>query len=255
VVDASPLDRRTSFGRRAEDYDRVRPEYPPEAIDLAMSRLGIGPESDVLDLAAGTGKLTRPLVERFRRVIAVEPDPGMRAVLNRATEAFRVLDGTAEAIPLDDGSVDAVFVGQAFHWFDTRVALAEIGRVLRPRGGLVLIWNAWSDAEPPVSPEADEVIRGVLERSDLEPISMESDEWEWHTKFEDTDFEELREEKVEVGPILVDAERLVTLQLSTSPFGTLSPDEFDAVERRLRRLVVGDYRLPLHVELHWTRLR
>ena len=100
----------------------MRPEYPPEAIDLAVSRLGLGPDADVLDLGAGTGKLTRPLVERFRTVVAVEPDPGMRAVLTRATEAYRVLDGRAEAIPLPDASVDAVFVGEAFHWFrpDTR---------------------------------------------------------------------------------------------------------------------------------------
>jgi SAM-dependent methyltransferase len=247
--------RATSFGRRAEDYDRVRPEYPPEAIDLVVTRLGLGPESDVLDLAAGTGKLTRPLVERFRRVISVEPDPGMRAVLSRATEAFRVLEGTAEAIPLDAAAVDAVFVGQAFHWFDSEVALPEIARVLRPRGGLVLIWNAWSDPEPPLPPEANEVMQGVLERTGLEPITVESEEWEWHTKFDGTAFEGLREEKVEVAPIPVDAERLVTLQLSTSPFGTLSPNDFDAVERRLRGLVVGEYRLPLHVELYWTRLR
>jgi ubiquinone/menaquinone biosynthesis C-methylase UbiE len=247
-------ERATSFGQRAEDYDRVRPEYPPEAIDLLVSRLGLGLGSDVLDLGAGTGKLTRPLVERVGRVIAVEPDRGMRAVLTRATEAYRVIDGRAESIPLDGASVDAVLVGQAFHWFATEAALAEIGRILRPGGGLALIWNEWSKAEPPIPAEAEEIVQGVLQRTELEPIGGESEEWEWHRKFEGTGFEELREEQVEAAPIQIDAERLVTLQLSTSPFATLSADEFDAVERRLRALIVGEYRLPLRVELYWTRL-
>ena len=116
--------RATSFGRRAEDYDRVRPEYPPAAVDLVVSRLGLGTEAVVLDLGAGTGKLTRPLVERFHRVIAVEPDPGMRAVLTRATEAYRVLDGRAEAIPLDDR-----------RWTPSSSARRSTGSTPSPRSG------------------------------------------------------------------------------------------------------------------------
>lgn len=244
--------RATSFGRRAEDYDRVRPEYPPEAIDLAVSRLGLDPDSVVLDLGAGTGKLTRPLVERFGHVIAVEPDPGMRAVLTRATEAYRVLDGRAEAIPLDDDSVDGVFVGQAFHWFATETALAEIGRVLRPRGELALIWNEWWETVPPVPPAAAELMKRVHERPTLEPHSLETDDW--LDCFARSPFAELREDRLESDGVTLDSERFVTLMLSTSGFGSLPPDEFDAIEAELRTLVTGTYRLPIATQLHTTRL-
>jgi SAM-dependent methyltransferase len=246
----------TSFGRRAADYDRVRPEYRADVIDLAVSRLGLDPDAVVLDLAAGTGKLTRPLVERFRHVIAVEPDAGMRAVLARATEAYRVLDGRAEAIPLDVDSVDAVFVGQAFHWFDRDLAFPELQRVLRPGGGLALLWNSWfHEAEPPLPPEAVEVMEGVMDRNAADPQRTGSEDWEWPGKFQDTAFEELRTETLAPTWWTLDAERLVSLYLSTSPYGTLPPDELEAVERRLRELIVGDHTLPLHAELYWTRLR
>jgi len=246
----------TSFGRRAGDYDRVRPEYRGDVVDLAVSRLGLDPDAVVLDLAAGTGKLTRPLVERFRHVVAVEPDPGMRAVLARATEAYRVLDGRAEAIPLDDHSVDAVFVGQAFHWFDRDLAFPELERVLRPRGGLALLWNSWfHEAEPPLPLEAVEVMEGVMAWNAAEPRGTGSEEWEWPSKFEETAFEELRTETFEPTGWTLDAERLVSLYLSTSPYGTLPPDELEAVERSLRELIVGEHTLPLHAELCWTRLR
>jgi ubiquinone/menaquinone biosynthesis C-methylase UbiE len=246
--------RATSFGRRAEEYDRVRPEYPAESIDLAVSRLGLGPDADVLDLGAGTGKLTRALVERFRTVVAVEPDAGMRAVLARATEAYRVLEGRAEEIPLPDASADAVFVAQAFHWFDTDVALPEIARVLRPHGGLALIWNAWSDPEPPLTAEAKELMRGVAERAGVEPIRADGESREWRNRLEGAGFDPLNEEEIECEPWPIDGERLVTLTLSTSLYGTLPPDEFERVERRLRELVTGDYHLPMHTELYWTRL-
>jgi ubiquinone/menaquinone biosynthesis C-methylase UbiE len=246
------VNRAQSFGRAAAEYDRVRPEYPPGAIDLAAARLGLGSESDVLDLAAGTGKLTRPLTERFARVTAVEPDPEMLAVLRQVTGCYLALEGRAEAIPLPDDSVDAVFVGQAFHWFATAAALGEIARVLRPRGGLALIWNEWWATEPPVPPEAAEVLKRAFERPDLEPHSMENDEW--RDCFARAPFEELREERIESDAELLDGERLVTLILSTSVFGSLPPEEFDAAEAELRRLVVGEYRLPIETQLHWTRL-
>ena len=126
------------FARPASAYERARPDYPPAAVEFLAARLRLGPGRTVLDLAAGTGKLTRPLLATGAEVIAVEPAAEMRAGLPAAA---RCLEGTAEAIPLAAGSADAVTVGQAFHWFDGEAALAEIHRVLRPGGALALIWN------------------------------------------------------------------------------------------------------------------
>jgi SAM-dependent methyltransferase len=131
------------FSRSAEAYERGRPRYPAEALALLFARLRAG--AAVLDLAAGTGALTRPLLEAGLEVVAVEPVAEMRAALPRSV---RALEGTAEAIPLAAGSVDAVVVGQAFHWFDGDAALAEIHRVLRPEGLLALFWNRRVDEDP-----------------------------------------------------------------------------------------------------------
>jgi SAM-dependent methyltransferase len=129
------------FDHNAAAYERARPSYPAEAVAHVVGHGGIGPGRRLLDLAAGTGKLTRLLVPTGADVVAVEPVAGMRAQLARALPGVEVLDGTAEDLPLPDTSVDAVTVAQAFHWFDARVALAEMARVLRPGGHLFLIWN------------------------------------------------------------------------------------------------------------------
>jgi len=133
--------RRTSFGSGADAYAVGRPSYPAEAVRWCL------PDGArrVLDLAAGTGRLTGRLVELGLDVVAVEPLAEMRAHVPTPAEA---LDGTAEAIPLDDASVDAVLVGQAFHWFDVPRAMTEISRVLRPGGTLGLLWNLIDDTAP-----------------------------------------------------------------------------------------------------------
>lgn len=126
----------------ASDYDDLRPDYAWEAIDMVVSRGELGPTSLVVDLAAGTGQLSRRLVSRGLHVVAVEPARNMRAVLDRQLPTVNVLEGTAEAVPLDDGTVDAVVVGNAFHHFVRDHALTEIRRVLRDGGSLALFW-AW----------------------------------------------------------------------------------------------------------------
>lgn len=123
-----------------DDYERARPTYPPQAVQLLVRELAIGPGSTVLDLAAGTGKLTRLLTPTGAKLIAVEPVEAMRRHLEAIPDA-EVLAGTAEAIPLAVASVDAVVVGTAFHWFRGDEALAEIIRVLKPHGALGLVWN------------------------------------------------------------------------------------------------------------------
>src|SRR5262245_57393509 len=111
------------FGAVAADYDRGRPAYPRAVIDRLAAVASVGPGTDVLDLAAGTGKLTRQLAGLGASVVAVEPSAGMRAQFAASVPGVRVLDGTAEAIPLTDGSVDVVTVAQAFHWFRSTDAL------------------------------------------------------------------------------------------------------------------------------------
>ena len=131
------------FGRAADAYERGRPGYPLEAVSYLASQLGLAAGATVLDLAAGTGKLTRMLTQTGAKVIAVEPVEAMRSVLAAALPGVDVREGAAEAIPIAAGGVDAITVAQAFHWFDAEPALAEIHRALRPGGGLGLIWNAF----------------------------------------------------------------------------------------------------------------
>jgi SAM-dependent methyltransferase len=132
--------RAVSFGAEAAAYAEHRPDYPAEAIRWAIAGAN-RPVLRVLDLAAGTGKLTAGLLAAGLEVVAVEPDPGMRAEFVRVHPGVSVLDGTAEAVPLPDATVDAVLVGQAFHWFDLDPALVEIARVLRPGGLVAGLWN------------------------------------------------------------------------------------------------------------------
>jgi SAM-dependent methyltransferase len=141
--------RARSFGAVADTYDRARPAYPADALAWALAGAR-RPVHRVLDLGAGTGKLTGSL--RAARpdlaVVAVEPDAAMLAVLLGRHPQVHGAVGAAEAIPLADGSVDAVLVGQAYHWFDPARALPEIARVLGPGGVLGLLWNLRDDAEP-----------------------------------------------------------------------------------------------------------
>lgn len=138
----------SGFDAGAEAYERGRPSYPDEAVAYLVDVLQLGPGKRVLDLAAGTGKLTRLLVPTGAELVAVEPVAGMRSAFESAVPGVEVLDGTAEAIPLPDASVDAVVVAQAFHWFDEDQALAEIARVLRPGGGVALVWNRRDESVP-----------------------------------------------------------------------------------------------------------
>jgi SAM-dependent methyltransferase len=126
-----------SFGAAAEAYERGRPEYPTEAVDWLLP----AGATHVLDLAAGTGKLTRQLVARGLDVLAVDPSEGMLEQLRAAVPGVPTFPGTAESIPLEDGSVDAVLVAQAWHWVDPPRAAPEVARVLRAGGRLGLIWN------------------------------------------------------------------------------------------------------------------
>lgn len=131
-------ERAMSFGSIAEDYDGFRPRPPGEAVDWLVP-----PRCEAaVDLGAGTGLFTRALLSRAAKVIAVEPDPRMRAVLTERSPEVRAVEGTGESIPLPEATVDAVFVSSAWHWMDPQRAVPEIGRVLRDDGRFGLIWTS-----------------------------------------------------------------------------------------------------------------
>jgi SAM-dependent methyltransferase len=206
-----------AFGTRAEQYERGRPGWPADAVAAVIDRFEA---RTVLDLAAGTGKLTRILVEHASEVLAIEPVDGMRAVLERTVPEAHLLDGTAEAIPLPDASVDAVFVAEAFHWFDLERAAREIARVLRPGGGLAILWNYIArDID-----WADEVYKA------LKPHRIEHsrgpDKVPWREAIEAV-FGPLHEETVEHDHV-TDRERILIELSSHSSIGALPPDRLMA---------------------------
>ena len=139
---------RAGFETGSDVYERARPEYPAEAVAHLEARAGITTGSRVLDLAAGTGKLTRQLHADGATCLAVEPSGSMREVFQRMVPGVAVAGGTAEMIPVATATMDAVVVAQAFHWFDPPRALPEMARVLRHGGWLALIWNERDESDP-----------------------------------------------------------------------------------------------------------
>ena len=141
-------ERARSFETVAADYERYRPDYPEEALRWAAGRLGLSPGARVLDVGAGTGKLSRGFVALGFEVVAVEPGRPMLEQLRIAVPEAEAHEGPAEAVPLPDANVDAAVAAQAFHWFDRGKALPELHRVVRPAGGLALFWNWWDERDP-----------------------------------------------------------------------------------------------------------
>jgi SAM-dependent methyltransferase len=150
-----------AFELVADVYERARPEYPPDAVAWIAEQLDLRPGRDVLDLGAGTGKLTRALLTTGANVIAVEPGDAMRAELERVVPGATSLRGSAEDIPLPDASVDGIAVGQAFHWFRHDEAIPELHRVLRPGGRVALVWNS-RDTEQPIHREIGDLIAAFI---------------------------------------------------------------------------------------------
>jgi SAM-dependent methyltransferase len=160
----------TAFADVADAYERGRPEYPVEAVRWLAGDAA----ADVVDLGAGTGKLTRALVGLGHRVTAVEPLEEMRARLEGAVPDAHALAGSAEAIPLPDASADVVTSAQAFHWFDHSQALLEIARVLRPGGRLALVWNSRDDRDPCMARLSAIIGNETVSETDVVPVLAES---------------------------------------------------------------------------------
>ena len=232
-----------SFGRSAEAYERGRPGYAEAALDAA----GLPPQAVVLDLAAGTGKLTRQLVPRFARVLAVEPLDEMRAVLERVVPGAEALAGRADEIPLPDGSVDGVFVAEAFHWFATDEVLHEIARVLRPGGTLTILFNqADGDFEPPLPEEFWETYRA---RAIQKPPEQTVGSGIWKAPLPGP-FGSLQEASFP-NPVEFDREQLLAHVASWSMIAALPESERDDLLARLVELVPEQvYRHPLRTDVY-----
>jgi SAM-dependent methyltransferase len=242
------------FGNAAREYELGRPQWPAELIDRLSGELGLGADSTVLDLAAGTGKLTRDLVPRFGQVFAVEPDSGMRAVLEEVVPGVEALAGTAEAIPLADGSVDAVFTAEAFHWFASDETVAEIVRVLRPGGGFVIFWNIdFGDIEPAMPDEVESALDEAFARGGAPGLPKVLSGF-WRAPIEAAPFEPLRELEIE-RTIVSDDERWLANMLSVSSIASQSDEARAELAARLRELVpAGEYRWQVRTIAYWTRL-
>jgi ubiquinone/menaquinone biosynthesis C-methylase UbiE len=227
------LDRAASFAGVADAYERGRPGYP----EAAARWLAGDTPVDVVDLGAGTGKLTRSLVALGHRVTAVEPLEEMLDRLRVVVPVARAVAGSAEAIPLPDGSADVVTCAQAFHWFDPDRALAEIARVLRANGRLALVWNTRDEREPWVAELSELMVgRKGFGRRFTEQIEASG----LYRHVEQADFEHVQE---------VDRDALRELVLSRSDCAVLPPAKREPVLARVDAIFTahareGSLRLP-----------
>ena len=203
----------TAFADVAAAYERARPGYPQGAIQWMV---GDDPV-DVVDLGAGTGKLTRGLVALGHRVVAVEPLAEMRAHLEAAVPEARAVSGKAESMPLGDATADVVTSAQAFHWFDHDDALPEIARVLRPGGRLALVWNSRDDRDPWMARLSAIIGNESIQESDVVPILDGSGLFRW-VETARFSFEQV-----------LDRDRLLDLVLSRSYLAKLPPVDREPV--------------------------
>ena len=239
-MNSIPEEAARGFQQGADAYERGRPGYPPEAVRWLCRELALGPGRIVLDVAAGTGKLTRELVPTGATVVAVEPVPAMRAVLERVVPEATALDGTAEALPVADASVDAIVVASAFHWFEAAAAAAEFHRVLRPGGRLALLWNR-RRLDQPLQRAVDDVI-GPYRRRPSRP-SRER----WREPLESAGlFTPAAEREVPFEQVL-DVDRFVDRFTSISFVAALPESERASVIERLRSLAAGAAEQPLRL--------
>jgi ubiquinone/menaquinone biosynthesis C-methylase UbiE len=233
------------FAEVADAYERGRPDYAPAVVGALAAELRIPPGAPVLDLAAGTGKLTRALLGAGLDVVAVEPQAALRSVLASSIGTERVREGVAEAIPLPDDAVAAVTVADAFHWFDHAAALSEIRRVLRPGGGLAVLSTApdWGDA-----PWAHEV--GTL-LADLRPEHPHFDGPPWRAAVQAAGgWTTPREVRVTTSqPATPD--RLVDYLGSISWVAALPEEERSATLARIRA-IIGESETPATLPVHFT---
>lgn len=244
-----------SFGALADQYERARPDYPRAAIERLASELRVEAGSPLLDLGAGTGKLTRMLTPLGARVVAAEPLAAMRERFARVLPAVPMVGAVAEALPFGDGAFGGVVCAQAFHWFDGRRALAEIHRVLSPGGRLALMWNVKDESVGWVRSLGD-ILRPHQAKVPQETTGR------WRQAFSASGFGPPEEARFPHAQRL-DAESLVERYASASYVATLPAPQRGEVLGRIRRLaqthpeLAGreEFDLPYVTELHWSGRR
>jgi SAM-dependent methyltransferase len=245
-----------SRNRWPEDYERGRPGWPSNVVELA----GLPPASRVLDLGAGTGKLTRLLAAAFDTVVAVEPADAMRRILAAHCAQVQTLAGTAHEISLHAESVDAVFAGQAFHWFADEPAVAEISRVLQPSGALVVMWNLPGGATRPSIAAVERLLteRGpTAEEFGSDPLDLGGPRYvsgDWARALAESPFEPLRAARL-TNPQTLDREGMVAFFASMGWLADLPDAERLSLLDEVRSLLTADeYRRPWDTYAYWTRL-
>ncbi|MEA2179195.1 MAG: hypothetical protein QOG77_2492 [Solirubrobacteraceae bacterium] len=242
----------TGFAGAARAYDLGRPSWPPEAVERIARDLGLPPDATALDLAAGTGKLTALLPAVAARVLAVEPSEPMLDLLREAQPEVDARLGRAEEIPFDDDVADLVLVAEAFHWFDVPVAAREIARVLRPGGGLAVLWHrgAWAERDPTLFQRYQAIVGPLREAAGAFPSADI-----WSDRLQESGLFGPLESFEVVHDQELDTEGFVALAASMSWIVNLPDDHREDVLAQVRALVDGTDGLVLthRAEVHLTR--
>ena len=246
---------RDGFGadlRSALTYERGRPAYATAVAAGLAAEFGLHGDSRVLDLAAGTGQLARLFLPLVGSVVAVEPSAPMRHVLARRLPSVETLEGRAERIPLPDQSVDAAVVGNAFHWFDGDAAVGELARVLRPGGGLAVLWNVALSSEPPWPRRLEQLVDEL--RAKALPPTRDCTSGMWRPAldrarhlFEPLQFSAIAHERS------LDQEAFVSGVASFSFIAAMADDDRRPVLTEVRALAPKECVLRMRTECYWTR--
>ena len=235
-----------------EDYERGRPGWPADAVDVA----GLVKEHAVVDLGAGTGKLTRLLAPRFDRVIAVEPADPMRRILEALCPTVEAIAGAAHAIPIATASVDAIFAAQAFHWFTDDRSVAEMTRILRPRGAVVLMFNTPGGPWQPSSEDAEDFLTEIgPDEVAYIPLDLGAPDYtSSEPPLPEPLFEPLRVVRFS-NPQTLDRDGLVSFYASMGWLADLHDDVRLPILERVRSLLgANEYRRNWETHVYWTRL-